>query len=394
MLIKNIRIVDDSQDFIGDIRVENGLITEIGEGLQEETEILDYSGKEFFLLPAFTDLHVHFRDPGFTYKEDVTTGSQAAIRGGYTAVNLMPNTNPVCSSLEIVRDVERRVQEVGLIHANQTLSITKDLKGEDIEHLRTLEKGEILFITDDGKGVNNDQVMEEVFQLCKEKEITIMAHEEDSRYSSTDMRKAENNMTFRDIELCEKWDGKIHFCHVSTIEAIEAIRKAKARGVAVTCEVAPHHIATTGEAAGHYRVNPPLRNQEDVDALLAAFRDGIVDAIATDHAPHSLEDKQNGAPGMIGLELAFPLSYTALVKSSIISLSQLVKVMSTTPSAMMKLNKGQIKVGMEADFVIVDTKNSYQIDVNTFASKGRNTPFDGKTVYGKVINTFKAGRIY
>ena len=392
MIIKNIRIIDNKQDFTGDILIKEGIITAIGKNLPNEEELqYDYSGKNFILMPAFTDLHVHFRDPGFTYKEDVISGSKAAINGGFTAVNLMPNTNPVCSSLELAKNVEKRVQEVGFITANQTLSMTKDLQGKDYEHLKTLKKGEVLFVTDDGRGVNDDMVMEEIVKICKEKEIVIMSHAEDSRYSATDMRKAENEMTFRDLELCRKYDGRIHFCHVSTIEAIEAIAKYKAKGVRVTCEVTPHHITATGEETNHYRVNPPLREQKDIDALIKAIQSGIVDAIATDHAPHSAEDKANGAPGMTGLEIAFPLCYTALVKTGKITLQQLVKLMSTTPSAMMHLNKGKIEEGLNADFVIVELETPYIIDSSQFLSKGKNTPFNGKEVYGRVVETFRNG---
>lgn len=392
MLIKNVHIVDDSQDFYGDIRIADGLIVEIGENLSSDDRILDFNGQDVLLLPAFTDLHVHFRDPGYTYKEDVASGSRAAVKGGYTAVNLMPNTNPVCSSMDIVRDVERRVAEVGLVFANQTLSMTKNLEGRDYHHLKALAPGEILFVTDDGKGVNDDQVMKDIFTICKAKDITVMAHEEDSRYSKTDMRKAENLMTFRDLALIEETGGRIHFCHVSTKEVVNAIAEAKAKGLPVSCEVTPHHITATGEETGHYRVNPPFREQEDVDALIKGIQDGIIDAIATDHAPHSLEDKQNGAPGMTGLEIAFALSYTALVKTGKITLSRLMKLMSATPSAMMKLNKGKIRTGMEADFVIVDVVNPYIIDSSTFVSKGKNTPFNGKEVYGRILHTFKSGK--
>lgn len=391
MIIKNIRIIDDSQDFYGDLRVENGLIAEVGSGLEDDAIILDYSKEEVILLPAFTDLHVHFRDPGYTYKEDLTSGSNAAIAGGYTNVNLMPNTNPVCSSLEMAHDVENRVSEIGLITANQTLSMTKNLDGLDYEHLRNLKKGEVLFVSDDGKGVMNDNVMEEIMKICKRKEIVIMAHEEDSRFSATDMRKAENNMTFRDLALCEKIDTPIHFCHVSTIEAIDAISRYKAKGLKVTCEVTPHHIATNGEKSHHYRVNPPLREQGDVDALILAIQSGVVDAIATDHAPHSKEDKINGAPGMVGLETAFALCYTSLVKMGKISLQQLVKLMSTTPSRIMKLNKGRIAPGLDADFVIVNITDPYFIDISSFKSKSNNTPFAGWEVFGKVLQTFKGG---
>jgi dihydroorotase len=394
MIIKNIRIVDDTQDFTGDILVKEGIIIAVGENLadQNQEEIqYDYSGQNVVLLPAFTDLHVHFRDPGFTYKEDVISGSKAAIRGGFTAVNLMPNTNPVCSSLDIAKDVEKRVQEAGFITANQTMSMTKDLQGKEYEHLKSLKKGEILFVTDDGKGVNDAAVMKEIFKICKEKEIVIMAHEEDSRYSATDMRKAENEMTFRDLELCRKLDGKIHFCHVSTIEAIEAIAEYKRKGLQITCEVTPHHITATGAETNHYRVNPPLREQKDIDALIKAIQSGVVDAIATDHAPHTAEDKANGAPGMTGLEIAFPLCYTALVKTGKITLSQLVKLMSATPSSMMRLNKGRIGEGRDADFVIIELETPYIINSAQFVSKGKNTPFHGKQVFGKVLKTCRKG---
>lgn len=391
MLFKNIRIVDDTQDFVGDVRVEAGKIVEIGHGLRDAEEY-DYAGTSCALLPAFTDLHVHFRDPGLTYKEDVVTGSRAAVRGGYTAVNLMPNTKPVCSSLEAAHDVERRVAEAGLIYANQTLSMTKNLEGKDFSHLLPLKKREILFVTDDGRGVDDDTVMEQIFLICKEREIGIMSHTEKSEYSKVDMRKAENAMTFRDIDLCRKTGGRIHFCHVSTKEAIEAIARAKAEGLNVTCEVTPHHIAATGEEVNHYRVNPPFREKEDVQALIAAMQNGLVDAISTDHAPHTAEDKKNGSPGMTGLELAFSLCHTKLVVPGYLTLSQLVKMMSTTPSVMMKLNKGRIAVGMDADLAIVDTELKYVIDSNEFASKGKNTPFNGWQVQGRVLHTLRAGR--
>lgn len=395
MLLKNIHIVDNQQDLLGDVRIKDELITEVGANLSTENEeIIDFSGKNYYLLPAFTDLHVHFRDPGLTHKEDVNTGSHAAIHGGYTAVNLMPNTKPTCSSMEIVKDVERRVEEIGLIYANQTLSMTKNLEGKDIEHLKALKKGEILFVTDDGKGVQDDHLMEEIFNICKEKDITIMCHAEDSRYSATDMRIAENNMTFRDIKLCEKTNGSIHFCHVSTKEAIDAIAAAQARGVRVSCEVTPHHLSATGDEVNHYRVNPPFREKEDIDALVKAIQDGVVCAIATDHAPHTAEDKRNGSPGMVGLEVAFPLCYTKLVKGGFISLQKLVQLMSTNPSEMMKLNKGEIKPGKLADLVIADLDNPFIINAEEFQSKGRNTPFNGRKVFGKIVHTISRGKVY
>jgi dihydroorotase len=413
---KNIRIVDDTQDFMGCVLVENGIITQVAETIEEPAyEIIpayglfnsnliirDFTGEEVVLMPAFTDLHVHFRDPGFTYKEDLITGCEAAINGGYTAVNLMPNTNPVCSSIEQAREIEARADKISGITVNQTISMTKNLEGVNISHLRDLKKNEILFVSNDGKGVQDDSVMKRIFEICKEKNITVLSHAENAEYSATDMRKAENEMTARDLRLFEcvndrRGDlhgspmetdgGHLHFCHVSTKEAIQMIATAQERDVNVTCEVTPHHIFATDKEANHYRVNPPLRTQEDIDALIIAMQNGNVFAIATDHAPHSAEDMEKGAPGMIGLELAFPLCYTKLVIGELLTLSQLVKLLSTNPSALMKLNKGKIVKGMNAEFVIAELNHRYAIDTSTMASKSKNTPFGGVEVWGKIVET-------
>ena len=413
-LYKNIRIVDDTQDFTGCVLVENGIITKVAETIDEpafdivpaygifnpQLIIRDFTGENVVLMPAFTDLHAHFRDPGFTRKEDLKTGCEAAIKGGYTAVNLMPNTNPVCTTVKQAHEIEKRAEAYG-ITVNQSISMTKDSAGSDFEYLKSLKKNEILFVTDDGKGVQNDEVMKQIFEICKEKNIIIMSHAEDAEFSATDMRKAENAMTERDIALFKEvhfngeWSmengeyegGHLHFCHVSTKEAVEMIALAQAEGLKITCEVTPHHIFATGEETNHYRVNPPFRAQDDIDALLKAMQDGVVFAIATDHAPHTAEDKAQGAPGLIGLELAFPLCYTKLVKGGYLTLSQLVKLISTNPSALMKLNKGKIAQGFNAEFVIAELEQEYKIDTATMSSKSKNTPFDGVSVFGRVLET-------
>ncbi|MCQ2283532.1 MAG: dihydroorotase [Bacteroidales bacterium] len=385
--MQKIHIIDDTIDAVANLVVENGFIQQI--------DILDEQPNpdDPVLLPAFTDLHAHFRDPGLTYKEDVVSGSKAAVRGGYTAVNLMPNTLPVVSSLEQAHEVEDRIADLNLIRANQVVSMTREERGEDCSYLYKIPAGSIPFVSDDGKGVNRDDVMEEIFKICKEKDLLIMAHEEDARYSPADLRMAENTMTFRDLKLCEKTAGRIHFCHVSTIEAITAIAEAKKKGLRVSCEVCPHHIYFNAEQANYYRVAPPFRNDEDIDALIRGMQDGTVDAISTDHAPHTPEDKMNGANGISGIETAFSLSYTKLVKGGFLTLQQLVKLMSTTPSAMMRVNKGRFQVGMEADFVLVDLVHPYVIKAEDFASRGKNTPFAGQEVFGRVLKTYKAGEL-
>ena len=391
MWYKNIRLVDDNQDFIGDICFENGKIIAIGTQICDDPNAIDFEGQKLTLLPAFTDLHAHFRDPGFTYKEDLHSGSRAALKGGYTAVNLMPNTKPVCSSMEIVHDVQSRAHEIGLITVNQTLSMTKNLQGIDFEHLKALQNGEVLFVTDDGKGVNDDEVMKEIFTICKEKGTAIMCHAEDARFSKIDMRIAENNMTFRDIRLFKEIGGHLHFCHVSTIEAIEAIRAAQKEGHHVTCEVTPHHLFATGDQVQHYRVNPPFREEADILALIKALQEGVACAIATDHAPHTLDEKKAGAPGMIGLELAFPLCYTKLVKNNHLTLQQLVQKMSANPSQMMKLNKGSLKPNMDADFAIFDLEKEFTVFEDFFESKSVNSPFIGQKLTGKIVKTVRKG---
>ena len=384
--MNNVHIIDDTLDVMANVIVENGLI--------QEVQILDEkpNPSDPVWLPAFTDLHAHFRDPGFTYKEDIESGSRAAVRGGYTAVNLMPNTKPVVSSMQQARDVETRIHALGLVYANQVVSMTLEEKGQDCSHLLNIPAGTIPFVSDDGKGVNRDDVMEEIFNICKKKDFLIMAHEEDARYSPADLRMAENAMTFRDLALCEKTGGSIHFCHVSTIESIQAIAAAKAKGLHVSCEVCPHHIYFNAEQANHYRVAPPFRDDADIEALIKALQDGTADTISTDHAPHTPEDKTHGANGISGIETAFALCYTKLVKGGFLTLNHLVKLMSTTPSAMMRLPKGSFKEGMMADFVKVDLDNPYTIHAEEFASRGKNTPFEGQVVYGKVLETVREGK--
>lgn len=387
MLYEKIHIVDDSQDVLANVLVQNGYIQEV-EVLEEQPD-----PAQSVWLPAFTDLHAHFRDPGLTYKEDVKSGSMAAVRGGYTAVCLMPNTLPVCSSLQQAREVEERIEALHLIRANQIVSMTMNEQGEDCSHLQQIPAGILPFVSDDGKGVNKEAVMEEIFKICKEKEFLIMAHEEDARFSPHDLRAAENEMTFRDLSLCEKWQGAIHFCHVSTKESIQAIQKAKEKGLNVSAEVTPHHLFFNEKQANFYRVAPPFRTDEDISALIEAIKNGTVDAIATDHAPHTPEDKANGANGISGIETAFSLCYTKLVRGGFVSLSKLVQLMSTKPSSMMRVRKGSFKVGMLADFVEVDLHTPFKIQSSQFVSRGKNTPFEGCEVYGKVLTTIMGGEI-
>lgn len=375
-----------------DLCVRDGKI--FSKGLQLEAgpgeETLDCRG--LTALPGFVDTHCHWRTPGFEYKEDITTGSQAAAAGGYTFVNLMPNTNPVCSSVAIANSVMQEAERVGLCGCNQTLSITKDFDGETLDHLKTLP-ATVRFVTEDGKGVQNNQTMARAFAICQQKGITIMSHAEDMQISKWDYRLAENIETVRNLHLAEYYGTRLHFCHVSTKEAIEAIEASRWKGAPVTCEVTPHHLWWTKDVCD-YRVNPPIREQADVDALVEAIRLGAVDTIGTDHAPHTAEEKQNGAAGMVGLETAFAICYTKLCLQCQLPLQQLAELMSTNGAAILGLqNKGQLEIGYDADIALVDLAEQWTVHNEALHSKSKNSPYEGVQLTGKVKYTFHNGRM-
>lgn len=386
LLIKRARIVDFSQDFIGDIYIKDGKIEEIGYDLQKSCEKVELEGKT--ILPAFVDLHAHFRDPGYTYKEDIETGSLAALKGGYTAVNLMANTKPVVSTKEVLDYVNKKVSTLDLIDVNQAVSITKDFDGKDISHLFNI--GDIKVISEDGYDVLDSSVLLKAMLYAKEKNITVMCHCEDASIVKEDSNLSEDLMTYRNVTLGSYALCKTHISHVSTRKSLEYVIDAKKKGYPVTCEVTPHHLYfDKGETS--YKVNPPIRGREDVDFLIDSIKKGLVDCIATDHAPHSAEDKINGANGISGLETAFSACYTTLVKEGHIGLCELSKLMSYNPSNILGLNKGAFSIGKNADFVVMDLDTEFKVDANTFKSKGKNTPFHGKSLYGKVLRTYKNG---
>jgi dihydroorotase len=388
ILIKNARIVDWSQDFTGDVYINSGIISEMGIGLEKDCKTIN--GEGFTLLPSFIDLHVHFRDPGFTYKEDLESGSLAAAKGGYTMVNLMANTKPVCSSMDTVNYVLEKAKKIDIVDVHQTVSITKDFNGRDIGHIDELST-EVKIISEDGMDVMDSFVMMEAMLHAKNKDIIVMCHSENHELSNVDMRLAENTMTWRNIKLGEYTGCPVHIAHVSTKESMEYIVAAKDKGSRITCEVTPHHIALTSEIK--YRVNPPLRDREDVDYIVKCIKDGYVDSIATDHAPHAEEDKLKGSPGISGIETAFQVCYTNLVCNEHIDLCKLSEIMSKNPAEILKVNKGQIKIGFQGDLVLVDLGKESVIRSRNFLSKGKNTPFEGAKVKGEVVKTIKGGKV-
>ena len=389
MLIKNARLVDANGERPGGLRIEDGRIAAVGEGLcaRPGEEVVDAAG--LTVLPAFIDLHCHFRTPGLEYKEDVASGSRAAARGGYTFVNCMANTKPVCSSADIARSVMAQAEEVGLCGVNQCVSITKDFDGQTLDHLRTLPE-DIRFLSDDGRGVRSSKVMYDAMVIAAERGLVIMSHAEDMDLSPIDYRLAENLETARNLYIAQSTGARLHMCHVSTKEAMEDILAARRRGVRVTCEVTPHHIWFSNN---DFRVNPPIREKADVAFLIECMKRGEVDAIATDHAPHSPEDKAAGAPGVVGLETAFGVCYTKLCCEHGMALAQLSRMMSRRPAEILGLHRGLLEPGMDGDVVLADVQRPYVVDPDKFAGKSHNTPYGGMTLTGRVKTTIRRGKI-
>jgi len=390
------------------VLIENGRITSIldkyNKNYAEQYKTINAEG--LTLMPSFVDLHAHFRDPGFTHKEDLQTGCMAAVKGGYTTVNCMANTNPVCDNAETAKDVVHRANKIGLCDVFQTVSLTKNFDGETLCDFANTDKRVTRCVSEDGHGIANSDIFYDGLKKCADAKLRLLIHAEDERSKP---RYSEDLETIRDLYLTKaiydetkaalgETQNKTpaaffapHFCHVSTAESVRAINNYKSRGLPVTYEVTPHHIALSDRVA--YNVKPPLRTETDRQFLIDCIKFKHVDAIATDHAPHSQEDKLNGASGMVGLETAFSVCYTRLVKSGVINIVKLSKLMSRRPAEILGIDRGVMKLGAVADLVLVDLNKKVTIDSGTFVSKSKNTPFDGMKFYGEVQYTIKNGNI-
>ncbi len=413
ILLKGGEIVVGARKEAGDILVREGRIESVHPGLPvaEGAEVIDLAGKT--VVPAFADIHVHFREPGFTAKETIRTGSMAAARGGYTAVCAMPNLDPVPDSLETLAVEQAAIDKDAVISVLPYCSITKGRKGLELVDFKALKQHCIAF-SDDGSGVQDEAMMRRAMEAAAREDVIIAAHCEDNsllrggyihdgRYCAQHGHKgicseSEWGQIARDLALCEETGCHYHVCHISTKESVELIRRAKARGVNVTCETAPHYLVLCEDDLqedGRFKMNPPLRSVEDREALIEGLLDGTIDAIATDHAPHTAEEKSRGlagsAMGIVGLETSFPVLYTTLVRTGRMDLERLIEAMSTSPRRIFRIG-GALEPGMPADLAILDLDNEFTIDSNTFLSKGRSTPFDGWKVRGKVLMTLKDGK--
>ena len=413
-VIKGCEVFTDGRFVPSDVEVDGGIISRVEPGIVPAQGIPVFNFDNCRIVPGLVDVHVHLREPGFSYKETMATGTAAAARGGYTAVCAMPNLNPVPDSAEHLAAELEAIRRGASVAVYPYGALTVGERGEEMADIAALA-GSVAAFSDDGRGVQSADMMRECMRAVAGTGKILAAHCEvnallnggyihDGEYarahghrgicSESEWREVE-----RDLSLAAETGCAFHVCHVSTKESVELIRQAKRRGVDVTAETAPHYLLLTDadlQEDGRFKMNPPLRGEADRAALIEALLDGTIDMIATDHAPHSAEEKSRGleksAMGVVGLECAFAVLYTGLVETGVLTLERLTELMSCAPARRFKLPGGEIKAGSPADLAVFDTDTEYTIDPAEFASKGRATPFEGWRVKGKCLMTVCAGR--
>ncbi len=418
ILIKNGRLINPSEnlDKVMDIFVEDGIIKEKAESIEKQADtVIDAAG--CYVMPGLIDLHVHFRDPGLTYKEDIETGSKAAAKGGFTTVCCMPNTKPVVDNVETVKYVIEKGEKTGLTNVLPVGAVTKNMAGVEITDVEELKKAGICAISEDGKSVMNSGVYRKAMKNAAKANVPVLAHCEDINLveggvinlgdKSSELgvkgisNAVEDVIAMRDIMLAKETGATLHLCHCSTKDSVEMVKRAKEEGIKVTAEVCPHHFSMCSDDItsndGNFKMNPPLRAREDMEALIKGLQDDIMDVISTDHAPHSAEEKAKDlehAPfGIVGLETSVALTVTNLVKKGYLTPMQMAAKMSYNPAKVLGIPKGTLDEGKIADITIINPDKEYTIDVNTFESKGKNTPFDGYKVSGEVEYTILNGKV-
>ena len=376
LLIKNVRIIDANKDIKSDLLVENGKISKINSNIEIEN-INTIDGGHYVLMPSFIDLHTHLRDPGLTHKEDLESGQKAALKGGFTVLCPMANTKPVCDNPEVINYIINKAENLDLCDIKQVCSITKNLEGDEMIDIKSMIEHTRLF-SDDGYTLHNTEIMRDALKLSKELNFKVLTH-----------CQPEFEIEERDLKLLEEVGGNLHICHISLKETLDEIKKYKDRGYKFTCEVGPHHIYGYGL---DYKVNPSFAEEDDMKYLIQGIKDGYIDMIGTDHAPHTQEDKENGAPGISNIEVAFQMVNKVFSENQI-SLNKLSEMMSANPAKLLGLNQGLIEEGLRADLVLIDENYEDVIDISNFISKGKNNPFNGQRVKGKVIMTIRNGKI-
>ncbi len=412
-ILKNAMVYDMDKFVRRDICVVDGIVAAFSPFLSDsDIQVIDLSGK--FVFPGFVDVHVHLREPGFIYKETVATGTLAAAHGGYTTVCSMPNLSPTPDSVENLKIQLDAIAKDAVIEVLPYGTITVGQKGEELSDMEAIAD-DVVGFSDDGRGVQSEAVMLAAMKKAKALSKPIVAHCEDNsllnggyihdgEYARLHSHRgicseSEWKPIERDVQLLGISGVKYHVCHISAKESVEVIREAKKRGVDITCETGPHYLTLSDEDLkedGRYKMNPPIRSEEDKLALVQGLLDGTIDMIATDHAPHSVEEKAKGLEksmmGIVGLETAFPILYTKLVKVGILSLEKLIYLMSVSPRRRFNI-KGGINEGERADLTVFDLDAEYEIDPEDFLSKGKSTPFKGERVFGKCKLTMHGGKI-
>ena len=426
ILIKNGHIIDPSQgiDGVGDVLVEEGKIKEISiKGSKGQRVIDKNAGRRtidasgFYVFPGLIDMHTHLREPGFEYKETIKTGTLAAVRGGITTVCAMPNTNPVNDNSSVTDLIIRKAIQEGACTVYPIGAITKGQKGEELAEMGIMHSEGCVAFSDDGSPVMNSLIMRRALEYSKTFNVPLISHCEDMNLSEGGVMnegllsvtlglkgipsEAEEVMIARDIALAGLTGGRLHIAHVSTEGSVRLVRQAKERGINITAETCPHYFSITEAAVEGYntnaKVNPPLRTARDVDAVKQGLKDGTIDVIATDHAPHHRDEKlrefDQAPSGISGLETALGLSLK-LVEEGILTMNQLIEKMTIYPAKIMGINKGTLKNGADADVVIVNTNKEFKIESEKFVSKGKNTPFEGWVLKGAAVITICKGNIY
>ena len=417
LLIKNGRVVDPASrlDGIRDLLMVGGKIKAIKPRVSSRgSRVIDAKG--MLVLPGLIDMHAHLRDPGRPDKETIASGTRAAALGGFTTVCCMANTEPPIDNPAVVKYVRNKAETEGAVNVYPIAAVTKGLKGEVLSEMGLmLEEGAVAF-SDDGNPVMQADMMRRALEYTRQFGVPVISHAEDKNLSHGGAMNesalstaiglpgipalSEEIMVARDIRLAREY-GRVHIAHVSSAKSVELIRQAKRKGIPVTCETCPHYFSLTEEAAKEYdtnaKVNPPLKSKEDVKAVIRGLKDGTIDAIATDHAPHNIEEKNVefnlAAFGMVGLETALGLTLSKLVGTKNLTLKQAVEKLAAAPAKILNLNKGSLKIGADADLIIVDPKAEWTVDAAKFASKSRNTPFHGWKLKGKVLYTIVGGKV-
>jgi dihydroorotase len=418
LLIKGGRVIDPSQgiDDTLDLLVMDGAVRELGKGLTPSAEVQVIDAAGLVVTPGLIDMHVHLRDPGLEYKEDIISGTRAAAAGGFTSVCCMPNTKPAIDNKIVASYIITKAREEGFANVFPVGSITQGSKGDSLAEMGELKEAGCVAVSDDGRPVVNGELMRRALEYARGMGIMVISHAEDDSlvgagvmnegYVATELGLkgipwvAEDSATARDVYLAEFTNSPLHVAHVSTQGSVRIIRNAKARGVQVTCETAPHYFILTDEAVRGYntsaKMNPPLRTEEDRLAIRQGLADGTIDAIATDHAPHHKDEKDVefnlAMNGIIGLETSLPLSLR-LVADGVLTLPELVDRMSTAPAKILGLKRGTLAPGSVADITLIDPEALWTVEAEKLASKSKNSPFLGWEMKGKAVHTILAGKI-